>query len=197
MGWLDSLLGRTRPAQSKIEKLFAMSTAQVTLATKLDARPTGRAGITFKPVSVSSFHDTETDLKALLGMASRETGTEVSFATDSLGYQWVLLQDKEFEDLVAALYTISQSLQERGFGEQLLAALFQFVDDAGHQFYWIYAYKRGNFYPFVPLPDRKRDNAYELRLQAVMEQEMPVEPELERWFPLWDTPLSPEPGRGP
>ncbi|MBI2954583.1 MAG: hypothetical protein HYY30_09735 [Chloroflexi bacterium] len=190
MGLFDILLGRTRPLKSKIEKLFAMSTAQVTLAVKFNANPTGKAGICFRPVESSYFDAVETELTGLLEIARRESGAEIRFVKDNLGFGWVLLIGSNFDDLVATLHMVSLTLQDHGFGEQLLAAVFQFVDNEKRDIYWIYNYKRGNFYPFVPLPNKQRDNPFELRLRAVMEKEMPVEPELERWYPLWDIPLS-------
>ncbi len=190
MGFFDILLGRTRPVKSNVEKLFAISTAQVTLAVKFDANPTGKAGICFKPVESSYFDAAEAELKGLLDVASKESGSEIHSTKDAFDFRWVLIHDDNFEDLVATLHMVSQTLQEHGFGEQLLAAVFEFVDSNQQRIYWIYNYKRGNFYPFVPLPNRQRDNAYELRVRAVMEKEMPIEPELERWYPLWDIPLS-------
>lgn len=189
MGLLDILLGRTRPVASKIEKLFALTTAHVTLAVKFNANSTGKAGICFKPVTTSYYDVAEGELRQLLELTRKETGSEISLAKDSFGYRWVLVKDDQLEDLVATLHMVSQTLHEHGFGEQLLAAVFQFADEKQRHIYWIYNYKRGRFYPFVPLPGKQRDNSYELRLRAVMEKEMPIEPELERWYPLWDIPL--------
>jgi PspAB-like protein len=189
MRLIDILLGRTRPVKPRVEKLFALSTSRITIAEKFDANPTGNAGICFKPVETSYFGFAESDLKQLLDLTGRETGSKVYTAKDNYGFRWILLADSEFEDLVATAHVVSQTLQERGFGEQMLAAVFEFSDGERHKIYWIYSYKRGNFYPFVPLPNRQRDNAYELRLRAVLEKELPVEPELERWYPIWDIPL--------
>jgi len=189
LSFFDVLLGRTKPAKSKIEKLFAMSTAQVTLSVNLGLSPTGKAAICFRPVTSSFFESAESELKGILEIGAKETGTRVGMAKDSYGFQWILLQDDDFEDLVATLHVISQTLGEHGFSDQLLAAVFQFTDQQ-KPVYWIYNYKRGRFYPFVPTGDKNRDNAYELRLRAVMEKELPIEPELERWYPLWDIPLN-------
>ncbi len=188
MSWMDILLGRTRPVKSSVENLFSISTAQVTLAAKFNTYPTGRAGITFKPVEASDFDAAENELRGLLEITARETQTKFHIVKDRYNYAWVLLLDKDFENLVAALHMTSVTLQEHGFGEQLLAAVFQFANNEKRDIYWIYNYKRGFFYPFVPLLNKERDNAYELRLQALMEEEMPLEPELERWYPLWDIP---------
>ncbi|MGC9195595.1 MAG: PspA-associated protein PspAB [Syntrophobacteraceae bacterium] len=190
MKWLDILLGRTRPVASSVEALFSISTAQISLAATLEINPTGRAGITFKPVETSDFDAAEKELKGLLEITAKETHTESGIVRDRYNYAWVLLQDREFELLVAALHMTSVTLRDHGFEEQLLAAVFEFCDAHGRKIYWIYNYKRGLFYPFVPLLDQKRDNAFELRLRALMEKEMPIEPELERWYPIWDLPLA-------
>jgi hypothetical protein len=60
--------------------------------------------------------------------------------------------------------------------------------------YWIYNYKRGTFFPFVPMVSttdklRQRNNPEELRLAAAMDKELPMEPEKERWYPVWDLPF--------
>jgi hypothetical protein len=73
----------------------------------------------------------------------------------------------------------------------VLAALFGFTDSAGRPIYFIYNVKRGTYYPFVPKAGavQARDNEAELRLKAQLDREMPIEPELERWFPLWGVPF--------
>lgn len=54
----------------------------------------------------------------------------------------------------------------------------------------VYLYKRGTFYPFAPLPGEadRRDNALELRVRAVLAEDLRIEPDLGRWFPLWGAP---------
>jgi PspA associated protein B len=95
-----------------------------------------------------------------------------------------VLQDADFDDLVTTIHVAAQSMQEDGFGEQLVCAVFPFDGVK-----WIYNFKRGFFYPFVPSGAKKRDSARELELQGKLEKELPIEPELERWFPLWDAPV--------
>jgi hypothetical protein len=36
---------------------------------------------------------------------------------------------------------------------------------------------------------QQRDSERELRLKAQIGAELPIEPELERWFPLWGIPV--------
>lgn len=186
--FFDALLGRTRPVKSQLEKLFAMSTAYTTLTVDMRERASGRAGICFRPVTSSQFATLEGELTDLLKVSGKETGTAIRTTTDPYGFQWVLLEDAEFEDLVATVHLVSLTLQDGGFGEQLLAAVFRF-EEPDHPVYWIYNYKRGNFYPFVPSGERRRDNATELRLAAVMDKELPIEKDFERWYPLWGIPV--------
>ncbi|MDX6388132.1 MAG: hypothetical protein QOD85_1934, partial [Gaiellaceae bacterium] len=88
-----------------------------------------------------------------------------------------------------AVHAVAQGLEEQGFGSQLLAAVFKFTGGK-HPVYWIYGYKRGAFWPFVPTgEDQKRDNAEELELKAKLEKELPIEQDLTRWFGVFDAPL--------
>jgi hypothetical protein len=186
---LDVLLGRSRPQPLRDERLFAISTAQVTLEARLRLQPSGRAGLCFRPVEASRFQEAEAEVRGMLDVAGRAAETRVEVHPDTYGFLWIVLEDPDFEDLVAAAHMATQTLRERGFGEQVLAVVFGFVDENGQPLYWVYNYKRGTFYPFAPRGSRQRDNALELRLGATMERELPVDPEHERWYALWDLPV--------
>jgi hypothetical protein len=188
--WLDALLGRSRAAPPRDEALFAMATAWVTLVTKLDYTAGRRAGIVFRPSTVSEFNEFERELRGVLDLTGKEMGTQASFSQDSYGFRWVVLEDEDFEDLVATIHQISLMLKGHGFGESALAALFRFNTPDGTAVYWVYQYKRGTFYPFVPAGrGQERDNALELRMQAVMGNELPVEADRTRWYALWGAPV--------
>jgi hypothetical protein len=91
---------------------------------------------------------------------------------------------------VVGVNAVSTALQGGGYGERILCAVFAFRDRDGRHVYWIYNYKRGAFYPFVPAGGgQERDNERELRLKAQIGADLPVEAELERWFPLWGIPI--------
>ena len=54
----------------------------------------------------------------------------------------------------------------------------------------LHEFKRGTFSPFVPADgEQRRDNERELVLKAQMGAELPLESELQRWFPLWGIPI--------
>src|SRR5439155_1644958 len=94
---------------------------------------------------------------ARLAEIAREMGTPVERRTDDLGFEWLIVRDPDLEDLVTTVHLIDSELAERGFGPQLLASAFRF-DGGKHPVYWIYGYKRGAFWPFVPTGEgQKRD----------------------------------------
>ena len=47
----------------------------------------------------------------------------------------------------------------------------------------------GTFYPFIPSGHEKRDIEKELRLKSLVADDLVVEADLDRWFPLWDLPV--------
>ena len=190
MGLLDALLGGRKKLQTaNSDRLFAMATAEVTLETSLNMKSRGVAAIVFQQIANADFKQILTDSEELIKSAATDTGTKLTQDDDEYGYRWMVSRDGDFEDLVTAVNTVASELQAGGYGDRVLAAVFAWQDDAGQEVDFIYNFKRGSFYPFVPKPGKERDNEYEFRLKAQLEHDLPFEPELERWFPLWDAPL--------
>ena len=189
MGFLDGLLGGKRKLQAPAEdRLFAMTTAYVSLETELGIKHRNAAGIVFQPLGTGDFQSIVAETEELLHGTAEETGTEVKTADDEFGYRWLVLGDPDFEDLVVALNTVSTQLQAGGYGDRLLACVFAF-EERGQPLYFIYNFKRGAFYPFVPSGKQSRDSERELRLKAQVGSELPMEADVSRWFPLWEIPL--------
>ena len=185
----DILFGKKKLQGPKLEKLFALSGAQVTLEAELGLRSAGVAAIVFKPLSAGEFMRAEREIDELLGVTAQSSGSEVRRRSDSFGFQWIVVRDPDFEDLVTSVHLVSSELEARGFGAQLLAAVFRFTGRE-RPIHLVYGFKRGTFWPFVPTgEDQMRDNAEELRLKTELEGELPIEPELERWLGLFDAPL--------
>ena len=191
MGFFDVLTGRRKLKQPvPTDRVFAMSTAAVMLELELGLKSAGRAGIVFQPLATADFDGIVRDMEEVVRGTGEETGTTITKQDDSFGYRWMVLADPDFEDVVVGINAVSTALEAGGYGERILAAVFAFADEAGKPVYFIYNYKRGAFYPFVPSGgDQQRDNERELRLKAQVGSELPIEPELERWFPLWGIPI--------
>jgi hypothetical protein len=184
LGFFDALLGGRRKLSGPApDRLFAMSTAYVQLETGLGITSRGSAGLVFQPLGTADFESLMKETQELLASAASETGTETSTDEDEYGYRWAILRDPDFEDIVVAINTVSSQLESGGYGDRLLCAVFAFEEN-GKPIYWIYNYKRGTFYPFVPLGKQKRDSERELRLKAQMADELPLEQELGRDLPL-------------
>jgi hypothetical protein len=191
MGFFDVLRGKRelkKPAPT--DRLFAMTTAQVTLELELGLKSRGRAAIVFQPLATADFEGIVRDMEEVVRSAGSDTGTAIEVEDDQFGYRWMVLVDPDFEDLVVGINAVSTALEAGGYGDRILCAVFGFEGEDGRPIYWIYNYKRGAFYPFVPGGgEQQRDNERELRLKAQIGAELPVEADLERWFPLWGIPI--------
>jgi hypothetical protein len=191
MGFLDTLLGRTKakPVAAQ-DRLFALTTAYVTLETGHNITTQGKAAILFQPVDTADFDGIAKEMEELVRGTGAETGTTLSVETDSYGYRWMILSDPDVEDLVVGINAVSDALAVGGYGDRTLAAVFSFKDARGRQLYLIYNPKRGHWYPFVPAGNEQaRDAERELQLKAILDPELPVEPEIERWLPMWGIPI--------
>jgi hypothetical protein len=189
VSWVDSLLGRSKPIKASVDQLFGMSTAGITLETEFDLKPTGAAGVCFRAVSSGEFMRLEKDIDGLLEASKKDAPLSWSSTTDSFGYQWIVVKSDDYANVITTIHMISRELEESGFSEQLLAAVVQFKGSNGQTVYWLYNYKRGTYYPFVPAGNQTRDNPYEIRLSSVMKGELNIETDLTKWYALWGVPL--------
>jgi len=168
------------------EDLFALSTAYVTMEAELDYAPAGEAALCFSGVDSTAFTDARDEVAAVLDAGEAETGTAFEFRTDAHGYDWVVLADDDFEDLVTSAHFAADTMMEAGFGSRLLAAAFAFEPGRGGETaYWLYSFRRGTYYPFVPAGDRERNSSAEFKLESVLDGELDVESEKSYWYPLW------------
>jgi len=195
MGLRDILWGRHEVKGPAPDRLFAITTAWVTLESAHSISPSGKAAIVFQALATSDFEAAVKDTEAVVGATGGESGTTVASQDDSYGYRWMVLSNPagtpSVEDLAVGINAVAGSIETAGYGERLLCAVFAFSDAKGAPIYFIYNYKRGHWYPFVPKQGAKqeRDTERELQIKAQVGTELPVEPEIERWFPLWGIPI--------
>lgn len=189
MGFFDALLGKRKvAAPAARDRLFAMSTAAITLQAD-GITSTGRAGIVFQALGTADFTRVVTEMEDVVRSTGEESGTTVETHDDTFGYRWMILVDPDVEDLVVGIHAVNDALAIEGYADRALCAVFAF-EDGGKPLHWIYNIKRGSWYPFVPAPgEQARSSERELQLKARYAGDLPLEPELERWFPLWGVPL--------
>jgi hypothetical protein len=197
VGLRDVLTGRHTVKGPAPDKLFAITTAYVTLQAEHQIEAAGAAAIVFQALATSDFEATIRDMEEVVTATGGDSGTTVKTQDDSYGYRWMVLRNPagqpSVEDLAVGINAVSSSIETAGHGERLLCAVFAFTRGSagsrGERIYFIYNYKRGYWYPFVPTGNNERSIERELQIKAQMASELPIEPELERWFPMWGIPI--------
>ena len=187
MGFLDRLLGRSAPAKPDLDQLFALPSAALTLEAAAGLRPTGQGSVSFRAPEGGAFAALEKDVQALL---DADEGPKVERTQDSYGFTWLLVRHDptDMAGLVTDLHAVNTSLEGQGFGPMLLCSLVCFAGDSGRRLALVYLYKRGTFYPFAPTGGQQRDTALELQIRGTVADDLTVEPDLSRWFPVWGAP---------
>ena len=208
MKLFDVLLGRTKPAEADLDALFGLPGAVITLQASENLLPTNQGGVCYKPMAGQRFEKTTEEMSELLGLDSGpgETGGRVRQETDQYGYEWIVVESNDFQEFVNQVHVVNTTLEEQSYGPSLLCSVFGFSagphlgpedtpvagakPSGSASTYLVYLYKRGTFYPFMPLPGReKRDVPSELRLAEVLKEDLKIEPQKERWMPLWGLPV--------
>jgi hypothetical protein len=189
VGFLDALLGRTKPVQPNLDALFALPSAAITLEAATSLTPTGTGSVCFRAAEGRAFADLEADVRELLD-STAGGAPPVEVSQDSYGFTWLLVRRPadQLESLVTDVHAVNSTLADSGFGPQLLCSLVSFRGQRGQRVAVIYLYKRGTFYPFAPLTGETRDNALEIQVRNAVEGDLRIEPDLTRWFPVWGAP---------
>jgi hypothetical protein len=188
VGFLDTLLGRTKPVPPNLDALFALPGAALTLQAGTDFKPTGSGSVCFRAAEGKAFADIEKDVQDLLNMDKDSSPVQVT--TDSYRFTWLVCRNSPDDPggLVTNLHAVNSSLESGGFGPMLLCTIMAFRDSGGRALGLVYLYKRGTFYPFAPLAGQQRDNSLELQIRGVLGADLKIEPDLSRWMPIWGAP---------
>jgi hypothetical protein len=192
MGFLDILLGRTKAVAPDLDQLFGLPSAALTLQAAAGFTPTGTGAVCFASVEGGAFAQAHREVQELLDADAERTGPPVEVSRDEYGYSW-LVSRREPDDLpalVSDLHAVNSALEGSGFGPQLLCSVAGFQDGGQRRLGLVYLYKRGTFYPFAPLAGetQRRDNALELQVKAALADDLRIEQDLSRWFPIWGAP---------
>jgi hypothetical protein len=195
MGFLSKLFGSTQPAKPDLDQLFAIPGAAITLETVAGFKPKGVGTVAFRAAEGGAFASTEGEIQALLDM---DDGPKVERVVDSYGFTWLIVRHDPLDSggLVTDLHAVNTTLEGQGFGPLLLCSIVWFTNDSGSgppkQLGLVYLYKRGTFYPFAPgaaEPGKEwRDNALELQIRGLLANDLKIETDLARWFPVWGAP---------
>ena len=144
MGFLDSLLGRSKPKEPNLDDLFAVPPAALTLEARSGIIPTGVGAVAFREVEGGAFDRAEQEARALI---AADPNTDVEQVNDGFGYTWqvVTQQVNSTADLVTSLHAVNAALEAQGFGPMLLCSTVYFRASDGRTTALVYLYKRGTF----------------------------------------------------
>ena len=191
MGFSDRFFGRTKQVAPKLDNLFALPSAALTLQVELDLVTSGQAGLCFKAGSGETQLATDADIMTLLNF---EAGSdEAHITTDELGFKWLLVKNADLNELVTRIHSANSSMVEHELGPRLLCAVFGFVPASPPgegDVRMVYLLKQGTWYPFAPTDNNNRNNQLELRVRSFLDKDLPMEKDLSRWMALWGLPVS-------
>jgi hypothetical protein len=193
VGLWESLTGRSRSPAPKLDALFLVPSAAITLETALGLRPTGAGSVCFRAPDTAAYDEVQRDVLALLGADADAPSVEVT--RDGYGFTWLTVSGDPTDTggLCTDLHAVNTSLAEQGFAHGLLCTLVPFADDAGRRVGLVYLYKQGTFYPFAPAAaggpgSLARDNLTEISVRDTLAPELPLEQDLQRWLALYGAP---------
>jgi hypothetical protein len=186
MGFLDAILGRSAPPPADLDVLFAVPQAALSLQVGGFAA-TGLGAVCFRDAEGQVDDKVIDDARAVIGT---DASVKVDMVDDGHGYRWLTVTRPagDVSGLVTDLHAANSALVDAGFGGGLLCSTVLFTTPATGPCALVYLFKQGTFYPFVPLAGQRRDNALELQVRGLVDEDVPIESRLDRWLALWGAP---------
>ena len=182
----------TRKIQADFDAINSLSSAYVTLETKLNLTSTGRTAVCIKRASAQEFNEMKQEIEKFLEASKADFDLSFRTVVDPYDYLWIVILSKTIEDNVAVITAIGDTIDQKGFSDRLLASVFEFNNGTLIE-YLIYNYKIDKFYPFVPINEqqKQRNHSEELKIMSALidEKKLPFEKDMSRWYPIWNIPV--------
>lgn len=182
----------TKKIQADFDAINSLSSAYVTLETKLNLTSTGRTAVCIKRASAQEFNEMKQEIEKFLEASKADFDLSFRAVVDPYDYLWIVILSKTIEDNVAVITAIGDTIDQKGFSDRLLASVFEFNNGTLIE-YLIYNYKIDKFYPFVPINEqqKQRNHSEELKIMSALidEKKLPFEKDMSRWFPIWNIPV--------
>ena len=150
MGFLDILTGRRKLAGPAPDRLFAISTAYVTFETGLEITSRGTAAIVFQPLATADFSSIVRETEEVVRATASDSATTVENSTTATASAGWCCAAATSTDLVVGINAVSERAPGRRLRRAAAVLGVRLPRWAERALYWIYNYKRGFFYPFVP-----------------------------------------------
>jgi hypothetical protein len=106
MGFLDTLLGRSKPVRPNLDVLFAVPSATLTLEASAGFAPTGAGSVCFKNPEGMAAEQAEQEIGGLLSL---DPASSVRISVDEFGFTWVTCRraDGDVSALVTDLHGVN------------------------------------------------------------------------------------------
>jgi hypothetical protein len=187
VGLWDVIRGQQRAKGPNLDNLFSVPGAAITLQTSIEVLPTGVGSVCFRAAEGGASGSAEAAATALV---EQDGGPAVERSVDSFGFTWLVARSApdDVSGLVTDLHAVNTELELQGFASGLLCSMVGFADAGGRRLGLVYLYKQGTFYPFAPVGPQSRDGLFERQVRDLLSIDLPIEPDLSRWMPLWGAP---------
>lgn len=187
MGLWDALRGQSRPRKANLDDLFALPAAAITLEASLGLHPTGVGSVCFRAAEGQAAVTTQQEASALVAV---DGGPATESRVDEYGYTWLTVRaaPEDTTGLVTDLHAVNSALEAQGFGTGLLCSILEFSSVTVPRAFLVYLYKQGTFYPFCPATATSRDTLAERQIRDAVGADLPIEPDVSRWMPIWGIP---------
>ena len=184
MGFWDVVRGQTRPPVAKLDALFSLPSAAMTLEASLGLQATGTGSVCFRAAEGRAALASQQEASALIDF---DGGPAAQSHVDEFGYTWLTVHTAppDMAALVTDLHAVNTSLEDQGFGSSLLCSVVSFTGTDQQPTYVVYLYKRGTFYPFCPTGPSTRDALRERQVRDSVGSDLHIEEDISRWLPLW------------
>ena len=184
MGFWDVLRGHSAPRQAKLDALFSLPSAALTLEASLGLHPTGSGDVCFRAAEGRAAVATQQEAAALVAV---DGGPQTESRVDDYGYTWLTVRTDppDVGALVTDLHAVNSALEAQGFGPGLLCSTVGFRSETGQPTFVVYLYKQGTFYPFCPTGPTSRDSLVERQVRDAIGADLPIEEDTSRWMPIW------------
>src|SRR5207253_4430388 len=95
VGLRDILMGRRQVKGPAPDRLFAITTAYVTLETEHEVDPAGTAAIVFQALATSEFEATLKEMEQVVEATGGDNDMSVTTQDDSFGDRWMILRSPQ------------------------------------------------------------------------------------------------------
>jgi hypothetical protein len=211
---IDSDINTKKQDDSDI--IFSLTSASISIEEKMGLQFSGSAAFCVKGINGSLFQSTIKDCTDLLDVSKIEFKFNYRTFADPYDYLWFIITSSDIQtksetitNIAAGLSSIGDIIEENGFEDQILSAIFKynfgnrvsFFEDSEKKFtsknknlYLIYNYKTNNFYPYIPLIENnnnkhQRDTTSELQTLSILKNLIEVETDITRWYPIYNIPF--------